>query len=254
MSTIGNLLLSNLSPKTRKFRINPSEGISNKVVVVTGASNGLGKKIVLDCLENGASAVAISRNIKNLKEAYKSINSSNLLLLQCDVTEEVEVVKTVKVAIEKFGKIDVLINNVGIYIGDNIENMTSESFDKLIETNLKGMFLMTKQVVPSMKAAKKGLILNLSSRVAKKVNNPGRVLYAMTKSGVEGFSNALRSELAKTGIRVTSLMPGTFNTHMSLQIFDNLWPEELSEIVLTIIRLERVDFEEIVVKSHFSEK
>ncbi len=254
MSIIGDLLLPLLSPKNKNSNMTLSGSFSDKVIVISGASTGLGKKVALDCLQNGARTVVISRNMDKLKDAYKSVDNDNLLIVACDVTNENDVSKASKTIIEKFGRIDVLINNVGIYLGGNVEDMSSADFDKLTETNLKGMFLMTKYVLPFMKSAKKGLIINMSSRVAKKVNNSGRVLYAMTKSAVEGFSNALRAELVKTGVRVTALMPGTFNTHMSLQVFNNLWPEELSEIILTIIKLDRVDFEEIVIKSHFSEK
>lgn len=253
MSIIGDFLLPLLNPY-RKSIFEKSNDFSNKTIIVTGASRGLGKILCLDALDNGAMVVAISKNGKRLMEAYKEINNKNLLLVEADITNEKDVQDAYKKVFLQFGNIDVLINNVGEYVGGNLETLTNHDFDNLVNTNLRGMFLMTRSALPAMKKKKSGLILNVSSRVAKKTNHSGRSLYAMTKAGIEGFSKALGIELKNTGVRVSCIMPGTMNTNMSLEFSKNLWPEEVSKLIITMIRLDRVDIESIVIKSKFSEK
>lgn len=229
--------------------INSNRNLSDKVILITGTGRGIGKAIATLLNKQGARLALMSKD--DQKQISINFNKGNSLFIKGDVAMESDCKKAVSMTIAKFGKIDVLINNAGIVDSRSIENVNSDIWDKLFSTNLKGMFLMTKAAVPYMKKQKRGLIINMGSKISHNSNIlPNLTLYASTKYAVEGFSNALVGELRPFHIKVTCLMPGTVNTARSLHPRDYLSPFTIAEIISMVIAQKDANFESIIVKSN----
>ena len=233
--------------------VSPGEvSLTGQVVVVTGASRGIGKAICDLLLEQGARVVAISRDIDNLKRSLggqKYLNSK-ILLIKCDITSEGQVTSAFATILKKFQKIDVLINNAAVNSHKAISETTLQEFNQLMDTNIKGIFLTCRAAIPVMKEKKDGLIINIGSKISHNTNvGPNKVLYATSKYAVEGFTYALRSELSSFGIRVTCLMPGTVNTFISRRVRQFLSPFDVANLVLMILKFKEINFESILFKS-----
>lgn len=218
--------------------------LSGRVVVVTGGTSGIGKAITRVLIAKGAFVISLSRRGEELK-------SKSYVALKVNVTKKREVDAAVVKIIGKYGKIDVLINCAGIFSFREFEMITEREYDKVMDTNVKGMFLLSEAVVPHMKKGKKGLIINIGSKISHNTNvAPKKVLYAVSKYAVEGFSLALGRELQKSGIRVTCLMLGTVNTFVSLKSKQFLTSENVGFVVAMLMLLEDVNFESIIMKSN----
>ena len=208
-----------------------------KVVLVTGGSRGIGKAIALKYAENGydivINYVSDSTDIKALTEEFKD-KGANLLTLKADVSKSEEIENLVKQTIDKFGKIDVLVNNAGITKDMLLMRMKEEDFDKVIEINLKGTFLVTKAVTPYMMKKRNGRIINLSSVVGI-TGNAGQCNYAASKAGIIGFTKSLAKELASRNIRVNAVAPGFIATDMT-----NVLSEEVKENINAQIPMKRM--------------
>ncbi len=140
-------------------------------------------------------------------------NSNNCNYKVCDVSNYSLVEKSINETIEKFGKIDVLINNAGLWIQEELDTNDSERISSVVDVNLLGVINCTKAVIPTMKQNKDGLIININSQAG--INHKAeRVVYNATKWGVTGFSKSLADEVAKYGIRVSNVMPGMMKTNM----------------------------------------
>src|SRR5438034_6267671 len=137
-----------------------------------------------------------------------------------------------------------------MFLHKPVDDVSSAEFDRIVSANIKGMFLMTKEVLPYMKKRREGYIINIGSKISHNTNvAPNKVLYAMTKHAVEGFSFALNKELKSFGVRVTCLMPGTVSTFLSLKSKEFLSPSQIALIVSHIIKMKDIDFESIILKS-----
>ncbi len=195
-----------------------------QVVLVTGGSRGIGKAIALKYAQNGYNVVInyVSDNTdeKAIEEEFKNIGVE-VLLLKADVSKEEQVEKLVKKVIEKFGKIDVLVNNAGITKDTLLMRMKEEDFDRVIEINLKGTFLVTKAVVPYMMKKKNGRIINLSSVVGV-TGNAGQCNYSASKAGIIGFTKSVAKELASRNIRANAVAPGFIDTDMTSILSDEV--------------------------------
>lgn len=229
--------------------INSNRSLSDKVILITGTGRGIGKATATLLNKQGAKLALMS--INDQKQISINFNEGNSLFIKGDVARETDCKKAVSMTIAKFGKIDVLINNAGIVVSQSLENVSADSLDRLFATNLKGMFLMTKAAIPYMKKQKRGLIINMGSKISHNANIlPNLTSYASSKYAVEGFSNALASELRPFHIKVTCLMPGTVNTVRSLHPRDYLSPFTIAEIISMVIAQEDAYFESIIVKSN----
>ncbi len=182
----------------------------SKVWLITGSSRGLGRAFVQAALEAGENVAAAARNVESLA-GLKQRFGHQVLPLRLDVTSESQALNAVKRTIEAFGKIDVLVNNAGYGNVAPIEDTSMEEFRAQIETNLFGVILMTKAVLPHFREQRSGHFIQVTS-IAGRLGPAGRAPYAAAKWGVEGFSETLAKEVAPFGVRVTIVEPGGFRT------------------------------------------
>jgi 3-oxoacyl-[acyl-carrier protein] reductase len=193
-----------------------------KSVLVTGGSRGIGKEVAIQYAEHGyhviVNYISDQTDVEGLKREFneKGIES---LIVKADVSKEEEVEFLVKQAIEKFEKIDVLVNNAGITRDNLLMRMTKEEFDKVIEINLKGTFLVTKAVSKYMMKKREGSIINLSSVVGV-AGNAGQCNYSASKAGIIGFTKSIAKELASRNIRANAVAPGFIATDMTSVLSD----------------------------------
>lgn len=195
-----------------------------KVVFVTGGSRGIGKAIALKYAQNGYNVVinyvSDKTNVEELKKKFEELNVE-CLIEKADVSKSEEVEQIVKKTIEKFKKIDVLINNAGITRDGLLMRMKEEDFDKVIEINLKGTFLVTKAVIPYMLKKRDGKIINLASVVGV-TGNAGQCNYSASKAGIIGFTKSIAKELASRNIRANAIAPGFIDTDMTSVLSDEV--------------------------------
>ncbi len=195
-----------------------------KVVFVTGGSRGIGKAIALKYAQNGYNVVinyvSDKTNVEELQKEFTKLNIE-CLIEKADVSKSEEVEKIVKKAIEKFNKIDVLVNNAGITRDGLLMRMKEEDFDKVIEINLKGTFLVTKSVIPYMLKKRDGKIINLASVVGV-TGNAGQCNYSASKAGIIGFTKSIAKELASRNIRANAIAPGFIDTDMTSILSDEV--------------------------------
>ena len=180
-----------------------------KVIVITGASDGLGKTLT-ECLSKENNVIALATTEEKLQKVAEDNNCNYKV---CDVSDYHQVEKCTNEIIEEFGKIDILINNAGLWIQEELEENDEKRIHDVIDVNLLGMIYMTKAVIPIMKKNQDGIIININSQAG--INHKAeRVVYNASKWGVTGFSKSLQDEVAKYGIRVTDIMPGMLKTDM----------------------------------------
>ena len=195
-----------------------------KTVFVTGASRGIGKEVALKYAENGYDViinyVSDKTDVETLEKEFKE-KGADTLILKADVSNPEEVQKIVDKAIEKFEKIDVLVNNAGITRDNLLMRMSEEEFDKVLEINLKGTFLVTKAVTKYMMKKRSGSIINLSSVVGV-AGNAGQCNYSASKAGIIGFTKSIAKELASRNIRANAVAPGFIETDMTAVLSDSV--------------------------------
>ncbi|SIT36752.1 Short-chain dehydrogenase [Paraburkholderia piptadeniae] len=180
---------------------------------ITGCSTGFGKELTHAVLARGWRCVATARNVASLAELAEpgSDADARLLRLKLDVTDDAQIAAAVDAAQERFGAIDVLVNNAGYGYQSSVEEGDEDEIRAQFDVNVFGLFAMTRAVLPGMRARRNGHVLNITS-VAGLVGFPGSGYYAATKHAVEGWSDALATEAAPLGIRVTCIEPGPFRT------------------------------------------
>ncbi|HHX80487.1 MAG TPA: 3-oxoacyl-[acyl-carrier-protein] reductase [Acholeplasmataceae bacterium] len=200
----------------------------DKVAVVTGASNGIGREIAIMLAKQGASVIINYRSSAEKAEEIKAeLLSKNLRaeIFQADVASFSEAQSLIDYAVEKFGRIDILVNNAGVTSDNLIMRMTEEDFDRVVAVNLKGTWNCSKHAARYMMKQRQGKIINISSVVGL-VGNPGQSNYAASKSGVIGFSKSLAKELAKRNVAVNVVAPGFIKTDMTGQLAED-WIKEI---------------------------
>jgi len=180
----------------------------DKTIVITGASTGIGRQVAVDFAKRGVKALAIvARNKDRLNDVASEIKDlCDCLILECDVTDKVQVHSMAQNVLEKFGKIDVLVNNAGIGILGKVQDQTLEEIEAITSTNYLGMIYCTKAFLGSMLAAGRGHIVNVAS-LAASFGIPGLAAYCGSKFAVLGFSESLSHELHGSGIKVTVVSP-----------------------------------------------
>jgi NAD(P)-dependent dehydrogenase (short-subunit alcohol dehydrogenase family) len=178
---------------------------------VTGASRGLGRALVTHLLERGDHVAATTRSTDRLLAALRDVDTTNLLPLQVTLTDEADVTAAIAEATSRFGRIDVVVNNAGYgYLGA-VEETSDTDVEAMLDVQVRGTWNVIRQVLPQMRAAGTGHIINVSS-ILGVLSFPGWGLYCAAKHAVEGLSESLAAEVADLGIRVNIVEPGYFDT------------------------------------------
>ncbi len=196
-----------------------TKGIENKVVVITGASSGLGEAAARLLAENGAKLVLGARRIDRLRALAKDLPLSDGAVVQTDVVRREEVQRLVDRAVELHGRVDVMINNAGLMPSSFLERLHVEEWDRMIDVNIKGVLYGVAAALPHMIAQKSGHIVNVASVAGHKVG-PGGAVYAATKHAVRVISEGLRQEVKPHNIRTTIISPGAVATELTETITD----------------------------------
>lgn len=205
------------------------KNIVNKVVVVTGGSRGIGAEIVKK-LAGDKYRVILNYNkseneAKKIKEDLQKDNI-NIEIFKADVSKREEVKELIDFVINKFGKIDVLINNAGISQAKLFTDLTDEDWNNMIQTNLTSVFYCTQEAIKNMISRKEGLIINISS-IWGVTGSSCEVHYSVAKAGIDGMTKALAKEVGPSNIRVNSIAPGIIDTDMNKAYTD----EEIKDII-----------------------
>ena len=194
--------------------------LTGKVAVVTGASSGLGADAALAYAQAGADVALLARRVEKLEAVKAEIEKTGrkAVAAACDVTDEESVKAAIAQVIETFGHIDILLNNAGIAVRGGVDSMTVEDWDKSFDTNVKGIFLASKYVVPHMKEKGYGKIVNIASInavIADKADLFIRHSYNASKSAVLGLTKGMAASYARYGITVNAVGPGLFESEMT---------------------------------------
>ena len=208
-----------------------------KIVLITGGSRGIGKETAKVYAENGYDVainyVSDRTDVEGIKKEFQDMGVK-CLMIKADVSNEEDVNNMAEKVISEFGKIDVLVNNAGITKDTLLMRMSKEDFDKVIDINLKGTFLVTKAVSKYMMKKRCGSIINLSSVVGV-AGNSGQSNYSASKAGIIGFTKSIAKELASRNIRANAVAPGFIETDMT-----NVLKDEVKESIGNQIPLKRM--------------
>ena len=205
--------------------------LENKIAIVTGASQGIGKTISKIFSEAGAHVVCVARNTTKLKNLVDEIlkNGNSASYISCDINNGKLFESSIRSITKDYENIDILVNNAGITRDSLILRMKDEQWDQVLSTNLKGAFYGTKSVLRPMMKNKYGRIINITSIVGLQ-GNPGQSNYSASKAGLIGFTQSVAKEVASRGITVNCIAPGWIDTEMT----DVLSQDFKSEIVKNI--------------------
>ena len=199
--------------------------LTGQSAIVTGASRGIGKSIALALGSAGAKVACVARNEEKLRETAEAIASAGgeAAVFACDVADAGAVQKVVDSVVEKWGQLDVMVNNAGITRDTLIPRMTDEDWDQVIATNLRSVFLFTRAASQAMMRTRRGRIVNISS-VSGIMGNPGQANYSASKAGVIGFTQTVARELAskRRPITVNAICPGFISSDMTDALGDAL--------------------------------
>jgi len=218
--------------------------LKDKIVLVTGASRGIGKAISIAVARSGAEVILVARDEERLKEVKEEINHFNgkAIVIKTDFSKENEVVQLFEQIKKRYQHLDVLINNAGIASFGNTEDFPIEEFDKIMNVNIRSVFLSCQNAIKLMKEKNKGYIINISSVVGFKGYN-GQCAYGISKHGVMGLTKSLAVELQEQNIRVSAILPGGVNTDMigdarpDLDLSVLMDPKEIAHTVLYLLSL-----------------
>lgn len=208
----------------------PSLDVKGKVAVVTGSSKGIGFGMAQGLAYYGADLVIMSRNIDEAKAAADEVKElgGNAIAVKCDVTKKEDVQNLVQVVMDEFGRIDILINNAGMNIRKPLVEYEEEEYDKVINTNLKGIFLMGQAVAKVMMEQKSGKIINISS-IFGGVAMANQAAYASSKGGINQLTKVMAMELAPYNVNVNAIAPAYIKTPMTTGWLSD--KERLNEIL-----------------------
>ena len=210
--------------------------LKDKVAIVTGASQGIGRETALSLAEAGAKVSAAARNEEKLASLVSEIagKGGEAFALKMDVADAEQVKAGFKQVLERFGRIDILVNNAAITRDALSMRMKLDDWDTVMRTNLTGAHLCIQQALPAMMRAKAGRIINISSVVAE-MGNAGQANYVAAKAGLIGLTKAIAMEIASRNITVNAVAPGFVETPMT-----DVLPEKVKEDLRTRIPLGRM--------------
>ena len=205
--------------------------LNNKIAIVTGASQGIGKIIAFELAKSGAHVACISRNKKAIESIVDeiTINGGQASSFPCDISDSDTLSEIITEIIKENSRIDILVNNAGITKDSLLMRMSIEQWDDVINTNLKGAFHCTKAVVRYMMKNKFGRIINITSIVGL-TGNAGQANYAASKAGLIGMTKSIAKEVASRGITANCIAPGWIETSMTDKLSGEVKNEFLSHI------------------------
>lgn len=193
--------------------------IKDKIVLISGASSGIGEAAAKKFAKDGAILLLCARNMNRLTELKKELEESyraKVHIFQLDVRDKNAVDKAISTIPEEFKNIDILVNNAGLAQGlDKVQEGSLDDFDAMIDTNIKGLLYMTRKIVPAMIENKKGHVINIGS-TAGILSYPGGAVYCATKAAVKFISDGLRMDVVDTPVKVTNIQPGMVETNFSV--------------------------------------
>ncbi len=201
------------------------------VSFVTGAAQGIGREVALELARNGSNIVVTDMNLERAEETSKEISSMGVksMSLRLDVSNPAGVEEAFQRAVKEMGRIDVLVNNAGIVKDALLIRMKEEDWDRVIDVNLKGTFLCTKEAVRIMAKQRFGRIISISSVVAF-MGNPGQANYGASKAGIVGITKTVAKEYAGRGITANAIAPGFIQTAMTDALPENVKEEMMKAI------------------------
>ena len=196
------------------------ENINSKIILVTGASRGIGRAIAEELSKENIVIANYNKSEESAKKLQEQ--NENIDIFKADVSNRAEVKKMIDYIIEKYGKIDVLVNNAGIDQEKMFQDITDEDWDNIIKVNFYSVFCTTQETLKYMLEKKNGCIINISSIYG--INGGScATAYSATKAGIDGITKSLAKELGPSNIRVNSVAPGCINTDMNSYLTEQDW-------------------------------
>ncbi len=214
------------------------KGLKDKVVIITGAGQGIGKATALRFADEGAKVIVAEYNVNTGEAVANEIRDAGVdaQFIQVDISSSESVQFLVSTVMETHSQIDILVNNAGVIMDNTLKKMTDEEFDRVISVNLRGTYNCTKEVAVIMREQGSGVILNAASVVAL-YGNFGQTNYVASKAGVIGMTKVWARELGKDGIRVNAVAPGFIQTDMLKDIPDKVMAMMVDKVPLKKIGL-----------------
>jgi 3-oxoacyl-[acyl-carrier protein] reductase len=204
--------------------------LTGQTAVVTGGAQGLGFAIAERFISEGARVVLGDVDLGATQSAAKQLGGDDVALaVRCDVTQAGEVDALVAAALERFGSLDVMVNNAGITRDATMRKMTEEQFDQVIAVHLKGTWNGIRAASAIMRENKRGAIVNMSS-ISGKVGLVGQTNYSAAKAGIVGMTKAAAKELAYLGVRVNAIAPGLIRSAMTEAMPQHIWDQKVAEV------------------------
>ncbi|GIH64402.1 SDR family NAD(P)-dependent oxidoreductase [Microbispora siamensis] len=192
---------------------------TDKVVLVTGAGSGVGRAVARGFAREGATVVAAGRGRGPLEQTVKLIEAEGgrAAALTVDVTDSEAVARLVREIVTRFGRLDVAVNNAGIFAGGTVVDMPEEDWARVLQVNTTGVFLALKHEIAAMRAQGSGVIVNIASNIGAHIRMPGVGAYAASKAAVSALTRTAALENIRAGVRINAVSPGALDTTMSLR-------------------------------------
>ena len=219
-----------------------SKPLEGKVAIVTGAGRGIGRSIALALARNGAQVALAARTGPQLQAVQIEIGALGgvAVSIETDVSSEAGVVRLVRQAVDRFGRLDIVVNNAGTGAYGPLIEATTEQWDRVLAVNARGTFLMCRETIPHLRQHRPAYIVNIASVVGVK-GYVNQALYSASKHAIMGMSKALAKEVQKDGIRVHAICPGAVDTDLAGEARPDLdragliQPDEIAEVVLFLV-------------------
>ncbi|HCY8234366.1 TPA: SDR family oxidoreductase [Staphylococcus aureus] len=226
--------------------------LTDKIAVVTGAGSGIGEAIATLLHEEGAKVVLAGRNKDKLQNVANQLAQDSVKVVPTDVTKKEEVDELIKMAQQTFGGLDIVINSAGQMLSSKITDYQVDEWDSMIDVNIKGTLYTAKAALPTMLEQSSGHLINIASISGFEVTKSSTI-YSATKAAVHTITQGLEKELAKTGVKVTSISPGMVDTAITatynLTDRKKLEPQDIAEAVLyALTQPKHVNVNEITVR------
>ncbi|HEJ8476556.1 TPA: SDR family oxidoreductase [Staphylococcus aureus] len=226
--------------------------LTDKVAVVTGAGSGIGEAIATLLHEEGAKVVLAGRNKEKIQNVANQLSQDSVKVVPTDVTNKEEVDELIKIAQQTFGGLDIVINSAGQMLSSKITDYQVDEWDSMIDVNIKGTLYTAQAALPTMLEQSSGHLINIASISGFEVTKSSTI-YSATKAAVHTITQGLEKELAKTGVKVTSISPGMVDTAITAAYNPTdrkkLEPQDIAEAVLyALTQPKHVNVNEITVR------